>query len=178
MAKEELITKIQDAVERLALTRREMLRYTALALASSLGPTWLERPADAALTEIEMDDFLAAASALCGLDAYDSSKGKPYWDHFKADDTLPALTQLVDLLETTSPDKVDQAVATARLDQLASTIVASFYSGQLIQGKQVQLVTYWDALVWQAVKSFTKPPGMCGGGFGYWAEAPKATKVV
>ena len=178
MEKEEFIQKLEDVVRRQTLTRREMLRYTALALASSVGPTWAARPAGAALTDIEMDDFLAAASALCGLDAYDPSKGKPYWDHFKADDTLPALTQLVDLLETTSPDKIDQAVAAARLDQLASTIVAAFYSGQLIQGSQVQLVTYWDALVWQAVKSFTKPPGVCGGAFGYWADAPKSTNVV
>jgi hypothetical protein len=178
MKKEELIGRLHEAVCRQGLTRREMLRYTALALASSIGTTWTTRPVGAALTDIEMDDFLAAASALCGLDVYDPGKGKPYWDHFKTDDTLPALTQLVDLLETTPPDKINEAVAAARLDQLASSIVSAFYSGQLIEGNKIQLVTYWDALVWQAVKSFTKPPGVCGGGFGYWAEAPKSTSLA
>lgn len=36
-----------------------------------------------------------------------------------------------------------------------------------------QVVTYADAPIWSAL-TFTKPPGVCGGAFGYWAERPAA----
>ncbi|MDD0837956.1 sugar dehydrogenase complex small subunit [Curvibacter sp. HBC61] len=38
---------------------------------------------------------------------------------------------------------------------------------------QTQVVTYAEAPIWSAL-TFTKPPGMCGGAFGYWAERPAA----
>jgi hypothetical protein len=34
-----------------------------------------------------------------------------------------------------------------------------------------RVLTYLDAPVWSTL-SFTKPPGVCGGAFGYWADAP------
>ncbi|MGE0680179.1 MAG: sugar dehydrogenase complex small subunit [Candidatus Binatia bacterium] len=160
------------ATGKIELSRRAVLRCAAALVAGGLSANWITT-ARAELTLIEMDEFLAAASVLCGLDAYDPGKGKPYWDHFKVDATLPALTKLVELMETTPPDKIDPQLAAAHLDQLAKSIVAAFYSGQIVQGNETQFVTYWDALVWQAVKSFTKPPGICGGSFGYWADPPK-----
>lgn len=162
----------EAATDRLELSRRAVLRCAAALVASGLSANWITT-AQAELTLIEMDEFLAAASVLCGLDAYDPGKGKPYWDHFKADATLPAVTKLVELIETTPSDKIDHQLAAAHLDQLAQSIIAAFYSGQIVQGNETQLVTYWDALVWQAVESFTKPPGICGGSFGYWADPPK-----
>lgn len=168
-----LIVTREGKESRVELSRREVLRCLAALLVGGLGTGW-QGIAGAELTTIESDDFLGAASVLCGLDAYDPGKGKPYWDYFKNDKTLAALTQLVNLLETTPPDKADQALTAAGLDQLASAIVSAFYSGQIVQANETRLITYWDALVWQAVKSFTKPPGICGGQFGYWAEPPKA----
>ena len=165
-------TTDETKMDKLELSRRTVLRCAAALVACGLGARWVGA-ANAELTQIEMDEFLAAASVLCGLDAYDAEKGKPYWDYFKADKTLPDLTKLVDLMETTPPDKIKQQLAAAHLGPLAGAIVAAFYSGQLANGDTMQVVTYWDALVWQAVKSFTKPPGICGGVFGYWADPPK-----
>lgn len=34
-----------------------------------------------------------------------------------------------------------------------------------------QVVAYTDAPIWSAL-GFTKPPGVCGGAFGYWADRP------
>jgi hypothetical protein len=34
-----------------------------------------------------------------------------------------------------------------------------------------QVIAYTDAPIWSAL-SFTKPPGVCGGAFGYWADRP------
>ena len=34
-----------------------------------------------------------------------------------------------------------------------------------------QVLAYTEAAVWDALP-FTKPPGQCGGAFGYWSQAP------
>lgn len=38
-------------------------------------------------------------------------------------------------------------------------------------GKGDRVLAYTEAPVWSTLP-FTKPPGVCGGAFGYWAEAP------
>lgn len=63
------------------------------------------------------------------------------------------------------------AAAPAQTDPLAQAIVSCWYCGLFTLNGEAVLVGYADALMWSAM-SFTKPLGLCGGEFGYWAEAP------
>ena len=155
------------------VSRRDVLRYfAALVACGGLGKEWL-RPAEAAAPSLSLDDFLTMATGLCGIDASDPDDGKPFWEHFGANADLPSLIQLAAIVKANPGDTMDEAIAVARLDHLANTVVAAFYSGEIVGPHGTQLVTYLDALVWQAVESFTKPPGICGGSFGYWADPPQ-----
>ena len=156
----------------LQMSRRELLQYFAALVASgSLGKGWPSL-ASAASPSLPLDDFLALVTRLCGIDASDPDDGKPYWEHFSSAATLPALVRLAAVVKASSGDKLDEALTAAHLDQVANAIVSAFYSGELSGPEGTKLVTYLDALVWQAVESFTKPPSICGGSFGYWADPP------
>jgi hypothetical protein len=68
--------------------------------------------------------------------------------------------------------------ATARLvdgfmssGALADDIVAAWYSGAYQTAAGLAEFNLTHALVWRAL-DFTKPPGLCGGPTGYWADAP------
>jgi hypothetical protein len=56
---------------------------------------------------------------------------------------------------------------------LANDIVAAWYSGVYETPTGPATFNLIDALVWD-VLDFTKPPALCGGPTGYWAEAPQA----
>ena len=55
--------------------------------------------------------------------------------------------------------------------ELEQQIVTDWYSGvqETLSGDEV--VTYTDALIWNAL-DYTKPQGWCGGETGYWALPP------
>ncbi len=55
---------------------------------------------------------------------------------------------------------------------LADEIVAAWYSGNCETSAGLASIGLTNALVWDAL-DFTKPPGLCGGAAGYWADAPK-----
>jgi hypothetical protein len=54
---------------------------------------------------------------------------------------------------------------------LADDIVAAWYSGLYTTSAGVAKLDVTKALLWHAL-DFTKPPGLCGGPTGYWADAP------
>ena len=56
---------------------------------------------------------------------------------------------------------------------LADDIVAAGYSGAYQTAAGLADFNLTHALVWRAL-DFTKPPGLCGGPTGYWADAPHA----
>jgi hypothetical protein len=55
---------------------------------------------------------------------------------------------------------------------VAEDIVAAWYSGVCATAEGEILVTFTDALVWNAL-DFSKPFGSCGGETGYWAAPPE-----
>ncbi|WP_164512344.1 sugar dehydrogenase complex small subunit [Oceaniglobus ichthyenteri] len=66
------------------------------------------------------------------------------------------------------------ALADGQSDEdLANDIVAAWYTGISPDPDDLQVVTYTDALIWQAM-SYSKPMAFCGGGVGYWSEPPAA----
>jgi hypothetical protein len=55
---------------------------------------------------------------------------------------------------------------------LAEEIIAAWYSGSYATAAGLAAFNLTDALVWNAL-DFTKAPGLCGGGTGYWAAPPQ-----
>lgn len=57
----------------------------------------------------------------------------------------------------------------AELNALELKIIHTLYTGSIND----KMVTYFNALSWSALENFTKPPGVCGGPFGFWHTIPK-----
>jgi hypothetical protein len=66
--------------------------------------------------------------------------------------------------------KAQQRAASLKppLRDVAELALQLWISGMVGTGR---VITYADAPVWSAL-TFTKPPGVCGGAFGYWAGPP------
>lgn len=138
----------------LALSRRQVLAWgsgTALALVFSQSAF-----ADMALSA---DDFVALSERLLDRDAggLNTDDAAAYFDNLIAGGKADQLKALID------------GTAEPALEQ---RILTQWYSGlqQIADGDAV--VTYTDALVWDAL-DYTKPMGWCGGETGYWADAPE-----
>ena len=56
-----------------------------------------------------------------------------------------------------------------KLSKLEKKIILTLYSG-VIDNKKI---TYTNSFEWLALNNFTKPPGICGGFFGFWSKNPK-----
>jgi hypothetical protein len=56
---------------------------------------------------------------------------------------------------------------------VADAIVAAWYSGTYDTRAGLVALSLTNALLWNAL-DFTKPPGLCGGMTGYWADAPQS----
>jgi hypothetical protein len=54
---------------------------------------------------------------------------------------------------------------------LADDVAAAWYSGSYDTSAGLASFGLTNALLWNAL-NFTKPPGVCGGQTGYWADAP------
>lgn len=166
------------------LTRRRILEsFAALALlglpgSHALGAATATRVASAAAGQaaaaasgVTAASLVAAAAKLDAAALLDDSLGASYLAALSGVVGEAKLTRLAALLEATPPAELDAAIARAGLEPAAQAVVAAFYSGLVGEGSREQLVTYLMALVWGAAP-FTKPPSLCGGVFGYWAEPP------
>jgi len=81
------------------------------------------------------------------------------------------LTKLATLASTTPPDQLDAALKAAGLERTAEIVVAALYTGAVDGPKGPIIVSYDQALVWQAC-GWTKPNAFCGGATNYWANPP------
>lgn len=82
------------------------------------------------------------------------------------------LAKIADLASVIAPAQLSAELKVAGLDQAAATVVAALYSGVVDTPKGQVVITYNNALAWQAVP-WTKPNAECGGLIDYWATAPK-----
>jgi hypothetical protein len=119
------------------------------------------------------ESLIAAAAALDAAPLFDESLGEAFLEALSAKVGAEPLARLVTLVHTTAPADLDRALESSRLEGTAREVVAAFYSGLVGAGPGEKLVTYLFALVWGAAP-FTKPPSLCGGVFGYWADPPAA----
>ncbi|MEQ8306186.1 MAG: sugar dehydrogenase complex small subunit [Hoeflea sp.] len=133
-------------------TRRHLLiGGSATALAA-----FAQWPGAASAAELDPEGFLALSERLTRKDDLSSDIATSMLEAFKAIGKTDELAALAD-----GADNQD----------LANEVVAAWYSGVSPDPDSNDVLTYTDALIWQAM-TFSKPMGYCGGAMGYWAEPP------
>lgn len=140
--------------ERSGVTRRQVLAWsggTALALVLG-GRVSAANPAS-------LEDFLALSARMVGKEkgALSTQFGNSYFNALMSRNLGGALTGLRD--GDAEPG-------------LETSIISNWYTGVAETAGGDEVVTYTDALMWDAL-DFTKPMGWCGGETGYWADAPE-----
>lgn len=124
--------------------------------------------------EQALDSFIKAASDLSGIALTDRALARTYLDALRAG-FKPG--DVAALLAASRLDAAAFASAAAKppLKDIAQQATLLWLTGIGSDARGApKVLAYTDAAVWQAL-TFTKPPGLCGGAFGYWSEAPAAT---
>lgn len=86
-------------------------------------------------------------------------------------DTLDAL--IAAILERDAAS-IDEPFKRPEIETAARRLLEIFYTGETTAADGSRDVPYFhQALAWH-VLGFTKPPGICGPGFGWWADKPPA----
>lgn len=145
----------------------------ALATCLSMPATALAAVPLQASTATLVDQFVAAGSALLGIELDDRDLALPYLALMRKRFTA---AQLKAFVSANAPGKARAHAprrATSAIERQAMLLWLTGYDTDA-GGKPVKVVTYSRAAVWAALP-FTKPPGWCGGAFGYWADAPATT---
>jgi hypothetical protein len=144
--------------------RRRLLHGLAALVASG----W--RPALPAQQVLSPERLTAMASALTGFAYADPLAGRML--QALADTVgMEALNRIATLAAVTAPDALGAELRVAGLEQQATTVVVALYSGVVVTPNGPVVLTYDQALAWQAVP-WTKPNAQCGGLTDYWAAAP------
>ena len=151
------------------MKRREMLQGLAALAASG----WLSEALaqGAAPTPAQ---FSAACKAYTGYVFGDPRVANAMLRALVANVGRPTLSKLAALAASTPPSQLDGALEAAGLTRAAETVVASLYSGMVNGPSGPLVVSYNNALIWQAC-AWTKPNAVCGGSTNYWATAPSTT---
>ncbi len=152
------------------LHRRALLQGLAALALSGWAPATLAQAAGAALTPAR---FAALSIALTGF---------AYRDPALASSMLKALTEAVGadtlakiatLAAVIAPEALGDELRIAGVDQQAQEVLVALTSGVVTGKSGAVVLTYEQALAWQAVP-WTKPNADCGGLTNYWAKAPQA----
>lgn len=168
--------------DRPAIGRRAVLGGMAALAASAVLP--LPR----ALAEVPNDQLLAASSRITGIELDGSyiEIARQIWAPLAAK-REEIFEKLIRVAAAAKDDvALKEALDAAGLRQEAEALAFAWYTGmvdakraagktwsdELEKKKKLEVVTYDDALTWQAC-TFTKPPVSCGGDFGYWENQPE-----
>lgn len=148
--------------------RRRLLQGLAALAAAGYMPAGFAQAAPATLTAA---NFAKMSTTLAGY---------AYGDPAVANALLRALTtaigasnlaKIANLAATAAPAELGAALRSAGLETAAANVVTALYSGAVETPKGSVVITYDQALAWQAVP-WTKPNAYCGGATNYWATAP------
>lgn len=142
-----------DQALRTGVNRRQVLAWgSGTALALVFGQLALARE------PVTSANFLELSGRLLEKDAasLDGAHAETYFANLTQQGEQDALAALFD------------GAANPALEQ---QIVNDWYSGVQRTADGEVVVTYTDALIWDAL-DYTKPQGWCGGETGYWADAP------
>lgn len=143
------------------------------ALAACLAmPATAFSAAPASASSLLIDQFLAAGSVLLGIDLDDRDLAPSYLALMRKQFTE---AQLQAFIAANTRGKVPAGAAKRKTGAIERQAMLLWLTGHSVDaaGKTATVVTYARAAVWSAMP-FTKPPGWCGGDFGYWAHPPVA----
>lgn len=149
------------------MSRRAVLRGLAAFAASGWIPATLAQGGAA----LSASQFATLGNAYAGYTFDDPAVASAMLRALDVSVGRAALTRLVRLAAATPPGQLDGAIKAQSLDTVAETVVVALYSGIVQTPKGPRVVSYDDALVWQAC-AWTKPNGFCGGVTNYWSTAP------
>ncbi len=81
------------------------------------------------------------------------------------------LDRLIEAILARDAGNIDVPFEDAEIDAAAQRMLEIFYTGEVTVGGQKQTLYFHQALAWHVLR-FTKPPSICGPGFGWWADEP------
>lgn len=137
-----------------SITRRRF--FLTSAAASALGATALTSPTTAVAQDLNAEAFLKLSERTIG----------------KHDLNHDVATAMLEALQSRGDGEEIAALLEGGTNlELENDIAAAWYSGVSPDPDALDVLTYTDALMWDAML-FTKPMAYCGGGMGYWAEPP------
>jgi hypothetical protein len=151
-----------------SLDRRQVLLGFAglvAAAATGIGPA-------GAATELDASAFRALSFGLMGRIAEDPSLAEAYLAALRERVAPGDLERLAAVVREHAGSGMDAAITRAGLDAVANQVIAAWYTGTVPTATGSRVVTYLDAVAWKAT-GFTKPPSVCGPGFGFWANPPR-----
>jgi len=152
------------------MTRRALLQGLAALAASGWVPPGLGQGAAAA---IDGARFAALSTTLTGFAYKDPALASAMLKALTEAVGAGALAKIATLAAVTAPDRLGDELRIAGVDKQAQTVLVALYSGVVTTARGPVVLTYEQALAWQAVP-WTKPNADCGGMTNYWAKAPGA----
>lgn len=117
-----------------------------------------------------IDQFLLASSVLLGIKLGDRDFASQYLTLLRKQWSQAQLQAFVTFHGSEKVGATGANTALRAIERQAMQLWLTGYSVD-VAGKPVAVVTYVSAAVW-ALIPFTKPPGLCGGAFGYWSHPP------
>lgn len=151
--------------------RRRFLIALAACLALPAAALSAKTPDTAA--QVILDQFLQAGSNLTGVKVDDRDLARSYlalvrskFDTGDVDTFLAANTGAKNVGEL-------EKRPTSEIERFSMLLWLTGFSIDPAGGK-LKILSYTGAAVWSALP-FTKPPGQCGGAFGYWSNPPAAS---
>ena len=160
---------VDTGTPRRPMNRRELLQGLA-ALASSgwLPAAFAQSPSSPTLSPAQF----SATSIACAGYTFDDPRVAAAMLRALNDSVGRAnLIRLAKLAVNTPPAQLDAALKAAGMERTAEIVVAALYTGTVDGPKGTIVISYDQALVWQAC-GWTKPNTFCGGQTNYWSDPP------
>ena len=82
------------------------------------------------------------------------------------------VTRLRDAILARDADDIGDPFSEPAVEAAARRLVEMVYTGEILDSDGTETaIAYHQALGWQVLR-FTKPPSVCGPGFGWWNDPP------
>ena len=154
------------------LSRRQLLRgLAALAAAGAIPPGLAQDP----LAPLSATRFAALSRTTTGFMFADPETATAMLRVLTAAVGAANLAKIANLAAVTPPAQLAEELRIAGVEGAATQVVTALLTGMIDTPQGRTVITYDQALAWQAVP-WTKPNALCGGVTDYWASAPKDSR--
>ena len=174
------VTNLTESTGKAALTKTSSRRQFVLALSSGIVSLGLLEGATALAAgvaqptspiaknaQISIDQLTVACNTLAGTKIDNPPLVKQYLTVLNEILSPAQRSSLIALARLPAPQQV--SASRSKSVRTAAEMALQLWMTAMTTDEKV--LGYLDAPVW-SVLNFTKPPGVCGGAFGYWAEKP------